>query len=148
MTVSLLYLIGLQVKNIAEMGAYVALLEYNNIEGMILLSELSRRRIRSISSLIKVGRQEPVMVLRVDKEKGYIDLSKRRVSEEDVASCEERYNKSKLVHSIMRHVADTMDADLEVMFEVIEANTVFLEGFGSDSVTQALQIIVKCLCSQ
>jgi translation initiation factor 2 alpha subunit (eIF-2alpha) len=102
------------VKNIAEMGAYVALLEYNNIEGMILLSELSRRRIRSISSLIKVGRQEPVMVLRVDKEKGYIDLSKRRVSEEDVAACEERYNKSKLVHSIMRHVAETMEADVEV----------------------------------
>jgi len=94
----------------------VALLEYNSIEGMILLSELSRRRIRSISSLIKVGRQEPVMVLRVDKEKGYIDLSKRRVSEEDVAACEERYNKSKLVHSIMRHVAETMEADLEDLY--------------------------------
>lgn len=25
----------------------------------------------------QVGRQEPVMVLRVDKDKGYIDLSKR-----------------------------------------------------------------------
>jgi translation initiation factor 2 alpha subunit (eIF-2alpha) len=109
-------LLWLQVKNIAEMGAYVHLLEYNNIEGMILLSELSRRRIRSISSLIKVGRQEPVMVLRVDKEKGYIDLSKRRVSEEDIAVCEERYNKSKLVHSIMRHVAETMEADLQVWF--------------------------------
>lgn len=43
-----------QVKSIAEMGAYVALLEYNGIEGMILLSELSRRRIRSITKLIKV----------------------------------------------------------------------------------------------
>lgn len=37
---------------------------------MILLSELSRRRIRSISKLIRVGRQEAVVVLRVDKEKG------------------------------------------------------------------------------
>ena len=45
-----------QVKSIAEMGAYVALLEYNGIEGMILLSELSRRRIRSITKLIKVTR--------------------------------------------------------------------------------------------
>ena len=36
------------------MGAYVQLLEYNNIEGMILLSELTRRRIRSVSKLIKV----------------------------------------------------------------------------------------------
>lgn len=100
----------------ADSGAYVALLEYNNIEGMILFSELSRRRIRSISSLIKVGRIEPVMVLRVDKEKGYIDLSKRRVSEEDISACEERYNKSKLVHSIMRHVAETMGIDLEDLY--------------------------------
>ena len=96
-----------QVKSIAEMGAYVQLLEYDNIEGMIMLSELTRRRIRSVSKLIKVGRVEPVMVLRVDQEKGYIDLSKRRVSPEDVAACEEKYNKSKMVHSIMRHVAET-----------------------------------------
>ncbi|XP_031117769.1 eukaryotic translation initiation factor 2 subunit alpha homolog [Ipomoea triloba] len=106
----------IQVKSMADSGAYVSLLEYNNIEGMILFSELSRRRIRSISSLIKVGRIEPVMVLRVDKEKGYIDLSKRRVSEEDIQACEERYNKSKLVHSIMRHVAETMNIDLEDLY--------------------------------
>ncbi|EYU20054.1 hypothetical protein ABFS83_06G064200 [Erythranthe nasuta] len=106
----------IQVKSMADSGAYVSLLEYNNIEGMILFSELSRRRIRSISSLIKVGRIEPVMVLRVDKEKGYIDLSKRRVSEEDIQGCEERFNKSKLVHSIMRHVAETMSVDLEDLY--------------------------------
>lgn len=38
-------------------------------QGMILLSELSRRRIRSINKLIRVGRNECVVVLRVDKEK-------------------------------------------------------------------------------
>lgn len=108
-----------QVKSIAEMGAYVSLLEYNGIEGMILLSELSRRRIRSITKLIKVGRQEPVMVLRVDKEKGYIDLSKRRVSPEDVAACEDKFAKSKQVHSIMRHVAETTSENLEELYKQI-----------------------------
>ena len=58
------------VTSIAEMGAYVHLLEYNNVEGMILLSELSRRRIRSINKLIRVGRDECVVVIRVDKDKG------------------------------------------------------------------------------
>lgn len=58
------------VVQIAEMGAYVKLLEYDNIDGMILLSELSRRRIRSIQKLIRIGRNEVVIVLRVDKEKG------------------------------------------------------------------------------
>lgn len=46
------------------MGAYVSLLEYNGIEGMILLSELSRRRIRSITKLIKV--RHPAHPARMD----------------------------------------------------------------------------------
>jgi translation initiation factor 2 subunit 1 len=122
-------LVMVNVRQIAEMGAYVHLLEYNNIEGMILLSELSRRRIRSIQKLIRVGKNEVVVVLRVDKEKGiyftcfisplmlmlmlmeflnlnsicigYIDLSKRRVSPEDIQKCEEKYNKSKSVQHIL-----------------------------------------------
>jgi hypothetical protein len=39
---------------------------------------------------------------------GYIDLSKRRVSPEDIVKCEERYMKSKTVASIMRHVASKL----------------------------------------
>ncbi|ROW09659.1 hypothetical protein VMCG_02498 [Cytospora schulzeri] len=107
------------VKQIADMGAYVKLLEYDNIDGMILLSELSRRRIRSIQKLIRVGRNEVVVVLRVDKEKGYIDLSKRRVSPEDIIKCDERYNKSKVVHSIMRHVAEKTQTPIENLYETI-----------------------------
>jgi len=107
------------VKQIAEMGAYVKLLEYDNIDGMILLSELSRRRIRSIQKLIRIGRNEVVVVLRVDKEKGYIDLSKRRVSAEDIVRCEERYNKSKSVHSIMRHVAEKTKTPIESLYQDI-----------------------------
>lgn len=97
------------VRSIGEMGAYVHLLEYKSIEGMILLSELSRRRIRSINKLIRVGRSECVVVIRVDKEKGYIDLSKRRVSPEDIVRCEEKFAKAKAVHSILRHVAEILD---------------------------------------
>jgi len=45
------------------------------------------------------------MVVRVDEQKGYIDLSKRRVSAEDIVKCEDRFSKGKMVNSIMRHVA-------------------------------------------
>lgn len=107
------------VQEIAEMGAYVKLLEYDNIEGMVLLSELSRRRIRSIQKLIRVGKNEVAVVLRVDKEKGYIDLSKRRVSAEDIVKCDERYNKSKAVHSILRHCAEKFNVSLESLYETI-----------------------------
>jgi translation initiation factor 2 subunit 1 len=59
------------------------------------------------------------MVLRVDKEKGYIDLSKRRVSPEDVAACEDRYNKAKAVHGVLRHVAERRKYHLEDLYEKI-----------------------------
>ncbi|XP_077210898.1 eukaryotic translation initiation factor 2 subunit alpha homolog isoform X2 [Tasmannia lanceolata] len=107
-------LVMIQVNEIADMGgAHVSLLEYNNIEGMILFSELSHRRTRTVNSLIKIGRQEPVMVLKVEKTKGYIDLGKRGISEEDRHACIDRFNKSKLVHSIMGYVSETMQLDFE-----------------------------------
>ncbi|EDO17917.1 hypothetical protein Kpol_1010p33 [Vanderwaltozyma polyspora DSM 70294] len=112
-------IVMVNVQQIAEMGAYVKLLEYDNIEGMILLSELSRRRIRSIQKLIRVGKNDVVVVLRVDKEKGYIDLSKRRVSSEDIIKCEEKYQKSKTVHSILRFCAEKFQIPLEDLYKSI-----------------------------
>ena len=78
------------------------------ITGMILLSELSRRRIRSINKLIRVGRTEPVVVIRVDKDKGYIDLSKRRVSPEDIERCTEVFSKGKVCENIQITLTLTM----------------------------------------
>jgi len=58
------------VKQVDDVSAYVELLEYNNIQGMVLISELSRRRIRSVQKLLKVGRNEVLVVIRVDPDKG------------------------------------------------------------------------------
>ena len=74
---------------------------------MILLSELSRRRIRSINKLIRVGRTEPVVVIRVDKDKGYIDLSKRRVSPEDIERCTEVFSKGKVCENTQSTLTST-----------------------------------------
>ena len=95
-------IVVVQVKRIVDMGSYVSLLEYDNHEGMLLNSELSKRRIRSLAKLVKVGKTEICMVLRVDQEKGYVDLSKRRVEPEDATAKEESFAKAKAVHGIMR----------------------------------------------
>jgi len=54
----------------------------------------------------------------VDKEKGYIDLSKRRVSPEDVIKCEEKFQRSKAVHSIVRHVSEVQHVDMEQLYQM------------------------------
>jgi translation initiation factor 2 subunit 1 len=112
-----------KVKKIEEMGAYVTLSEYNNKEGMILLSELSRRRIRSVNKLIRVGRSECVVVIRVDKDKGYIDLSKRRVYSKDLLQCEERFARAKAINSILRHVAEQLGYETNEQLEELYDKT-------------------------
>lgn len=106
-------IVVVQVKRIVDMGAYVSLLEYNGREGMLLLSELSKRRIRSVAKLLRVGRTEICMVLRADHDKGYVDLSKRRVDAEDAKLKDETFAKAKAVHGIMRHVASLHNVDVD-----------------------------------
>ncbi|TFJ85237.1 hypothetical protein NSK_003660 [Nannochloropsis salina CCMP1776] len=131
-------MVMVKVINIADMAAEVILLEYNDIEGMILHSELSRRRIRSIKKLIRVNKLEVVSVLRVDKKKGYIDLSKRRVSPDDVIKCEERYNKAKAVHSVLRHVADMHHLWLEDLCKKVAWPLYRKHGHAFDAFTKSL----------
>jgi len=112
-------LVVVRVNKVEEFGAYVTLLEYNNIEGMILSSEVSRKRIRSIHKHLRIGKQDVMQVLRVDKEKGYIDLSKKYVTEEDVEVTMERFTKSKTVHSIMKHCAVTCGMPVKDLLEKV-----------------------------
>jgi len=95
-------LVMVKVKSVGDSAAYVWLIEYDHLEGMVPFTELSRRRIRSISKHIKVGSVEVMTVIRVDKARGYVDLSKKRVSESDMRQCEERYTRAKMVHGILQ----------------------------------------------
>jgi len=72
------------IKDSNEMGIYVSLLEFDNIEGLLLFSEVSRRKIRSITKLIKIGKKEIVSIIRVDNDKSYIDVSKRQITEIEI----------------------------------------------------------------
>ena len=44
-------------------------------------------------------------------------MSKRRVTPEEGKKCEEKFNKSRAVHSIMRHIAEKLDIELEGLYK-------------------------------
>ena len=58
---------------------------------------------------------------------GYIDLSKRRVSPEDIQRCEEKYNKAKTVNSILRRVAENLEYTNEQLEDLYERTAWKLE---------------------
>lgn len=94
-------------------GAYVSLLEYDNREGMINIGEISKRRIRSMAKILRVGSTETCLVFSVDEEKGYINLSKKRVVAEDIPQKLDAFAKIKAIHGVMQHVAATNEIPVE-----------------------------------
>ena len=59
-----------------ENGCYVALLEYNGINGMMPINEYTTTMRKAIHRAMKVGKKEILRVIRVDKEKGNVYVMK------------------------------------------------------------------------
>ncbi|KAH7818901.1 Translation initiation factor 2 subunit 1 [Monocercomonoides exilis] len=108
-----------QVSRLDEMGVYCKLIEYGGKEGFVPTPELSVARIKSIAQVTRVGKQEVVMVLRVDHEKGYIDLSKRRVESKLIARAMDRLTKSKTVHAILQAISQAQSIDIDLLYRNI-----------------------------
>jgi len=106
-------LVMVKVMRVADTAAYVQLCEYSGIEGMILFSEVSTRRIRSMLKEIRAGQFAVCVVLRVEPVKGYIDLSRRRVQAADRNLFVQTYAKSKLVQSTLRHLSGQHNVPME-----------------------------------
>ncbi|MGV8150658.1 MAG: S1 RNA-binding domain-containing protein [Candidatus Woesearchaeota archaeon] len=68
------------VTNIQHNSIFVNIYEYDR-QGMITISEIAPGRIRNIRDYVVEGKVVVCKVLNVNKERGYIDLSLRRVSE-------------------------------------------------------------------
>lgn len=69
--------------------------------------------------LRKIGKQEICMVIRVDKENGYIDLSKKRVPQYEIPAVQQRYAKGKTVQAIMRSIHEATNVPVIELYEKI-----------------------------
>jgi len=68
-----------KVTKIYPNSVFVQLLEYSD-SGMVHISEVSPGRIRNLRDYVSIGRQIVCKVLRIDRDRGHIDLSLRRVN--------------------------------------------------------------------
>src|SRR5947209_13398071 len=69
------------VANVKNFGAFVTLDEYESKEGFIHIAEVSSGWIKYIRDYVREGQKVVCKVLKVDKEKGHIDLSLKAVNE-------------------------------------------------------------------
>jgi translation initiation factor 2 subunit 1 len=69
------------VQSLFKQGAFITLDEYPGKKGMLHLSEISLKWVRNIRDYVKEGQKVVLLVLRVNPERGHIDLSLRRVND-------------------------------------------------------------------
>ncbi len=101
-----------KIVRITETGVYAHLLEYDNFEGLITLDEISKRRRKNVLKEVRLGKQTPMVVLRIDQDKGYVDLSIKRVLVEERAVCVTRFAKSKTTRSVLERACMESEIDL------------------------------------
>ena len=71
------------IKKIMPYGAICELIEYNNKEAFLHISEVASRWIKNIHEFISEGQRIVAKVHHIDKEKNQIDISIKRVSDEE-----------------------------------------------------------------
>ncbi len=71
------------IKKIMPYGAFCILPEYENLEGFLHISEVAPRWIKNIHEFLSEGQRYVVKVHHVDREKNQVDISIKRVNEEE-----------------------------------------------------------------
>lgn len=101
-------LVVIKIEELTDIGVRVNLLEYGNIEGLIMLNELTRKRFRSINQLVNIGNIEVAEVIGIDTTKGHIDLSKKNVENQttELDLIMNKYQQASRVHSIVTEVSN------------------------------------------
>jgi translation initiation factor 2 alpha subunit (eIF-2alpha) len=95
-----------KVKEVKDCGINVVLLEYGEIEGMIVIQETSRSNFDIINKY-KMGEKIFCKVLNVDEGKGFIDLTKIKLTEE-------RFNKLYKKYKITKKIVDLISSFVEM----------------------------------
>jgi len=122
------------VRRIAGYGAYVTLDEFGEREGLVHISEVSTTWVRNIRNHLREGQKLVLKVLRINRQRGEVDLSLRRVTGREKTETMLQWKKTKKAEAILKSAAEKLSADEKTLTDIRE--TIFKQ---YDSVYDALE---------
>jgi len=139
------YLVIATIETVTDYGAYAKLDEYNK-RGLLHVSEISSSWIRNIRDFVREGQKMVLKVLRVDMEKGHIDLSLRRVTKREKIEKIKSWKKDRKAEALLRGVAEKVGLSNEEVYEkagtLIEEKYGLYEGF-EKVVKEGIEVLTK-----
>ncbi|MFX1304708.1 MAG: translation initiation factor IF-2 subunit alpha [Promethearchaeota archaeon] len=116
-----------KVKEIQHQYVYVDLIDYEGLDseecarGMIHISEISSRWIKNIRNYVRIGQRIVLRVLRVDTNKGHVDLSLRRVNSAQKENRLKEWKYAVKFENLLQFLTETdgIDITLDKAYELI-----------------------------
>ncbi len=108
-----------KVTKIYPNSVFVDLLEYERRSGIVHISEVSPGRIRNLRDYVSEGRQIVCKILRIDQEKGHIDLSLRRVNSNQRREKLEEVKQENKAESLIKNLAKKLNTKFEDLYDKI-----------------------------
>jgi translation initiation factor 2 subunit 1 len=100
------------IESVTDYGAYAKLDEFDK-RGLLHVSEISSSWIRNLRDFVREGQKVVLKVLRVDYEKGHIDLSLRRVTKRERIEKIMSWKKERKGEALLREVATKVGLTIE-----------------------------------
>ena len=120
------------IETVTDYGAYANLDEYEK-RGLLHVSEISSSWIRNIRDFVRDGQKLVLKVLRVDLEKGHIDLSLRRVTKRERIEKVLSWKKERKTDALLRGVAEKLGLTSDEVYQkagtIVEQKFDLYEGF-------------------
>jgi translation initiation factor 2 subunit 1 len=120
------------IEAVTDYGAYAKLDEFNK-RGLLHVSEISSSWIRNIRDFVRENQKMVLKVLRVDVEKGHIDLSLRRVTKRERIEKIKSWKKERKAEALLRGVAEKVGLPAEEVYQkagvLLEEKYGLYEGF-------------------
>ena len=107
-----------KVTKIYPNSVFVQLLEYND-SGMVHISEVSPGRIRNLRDYVSIGRQIVCKVLRIDRERGHIDLSLRRVNSNQRREKLDEVKQEMKAESLMKNLSKKLKVPVDKIYRQV-----------------------------
>jgi translation initiation factor 2 subunit 1 len=108
-------LVIVTVNRITDYGAYVTLDEYSK-EGLLHVSEVASSWVRNIRDFVREGQKTVLKVLRVDTEKGHVDLSLRRVTKRERIDKVMYFKRERKGETLMRSAGEKLGLSLDDIY--------------------------------
>jgi translation initiation factor 2 subunit 1 len=107
-----------KVTKIYPNSVFVDLLEYGK-SGIIHISEVSPGRIRNLRDFVNVGRQIVCKVLRMDLDKGHIDLSLRRVNSNQRREKLDEIKQEVKSEQLIKNISKKLDLKFDALYKEV-----------------------------